>query len=223
MYISTETIAPQRADVQTKGRSTRGPERRDLLLRTTLALIAERGVEGVSHRAVAEAAGVPLGSTTYWFKSRQQMVTEALEQFVREEVEGLNERLGGLLAGEPSATRLAGEFTGLLMTQLGEDRLRTVAQYTLLQEAIRRPELEAVCRDWTAAWDAALTGVFASLGVPSPELEAQMFLAMLDGLLLNQLATPCADVEENLISPALEAWFSRLPVPEPVASERPQP
>ena len=162
-------------------------------------------MDAVSHRSVAEAAGVPLGSTTYWFKSRRQMVTESLELFVNQEVAGLKERLAGFLAGDSSAERLAGEFTALLMNQLGEDRLRTVAQYTLLQEAIRRPELEAVCRDWGAAWDEALAGVFASLGVPAPVLEAQMFLAMLDGLLLNQLATPSADAENELIRPALEA------------------
>jgi hypothetical protein len=37
-----------------------------------------------------------------------------------------------------------------------------------------------------------------------------MFLAMLDGLLLGQLAVPDADVEHDVIRPALRAWFSRV-------------
>ena len=38
-----------------------------------------------------------------------------------------------------------------------------------------------------------------------------MFLAMLDGLLMGELATPSEDVEHTVIRPALEAWFSRVP------------
>ena len=38
-----------------------------------------------------------------------------------------------------------------------------------------------------------------------------MFLAMLDGLLIGELATPSEDVEQTVIRPALDAWFSRVP------------
>lgn len=212
MYTSPENLMQaEEAPLMPDGRSTRGQERRELLLQTTLKLIAERGVGAVSHRAVAEAAGLPLGSTTYWFDSRQQMLTEALEYFVRDEIAALNDRLAGLGGAGLSRSRMVDEFTTILMGQLGEDRWRTVAQYTLLQEAIRHPEVEAVCRNWTDAWDAALAGVFESLGVENPTLEAEMFLAMLDGILLGQLATPDLHVEQKLIRPALESWFSRLP------------
>ena len=38
-----------------------------------------------------------------------------------------------------------------------------------------------------------------------------MFLAMLDGVLLEQLATPDEDPAANVIRPALRAWFDRIP------------
>ena len=37
-----------------------------------------------------------------------------------------------------------------------------------------------------------------------------MFLAMLDGLLLGQLAAPDQDVENNVLRPALRRWFERI-------------
>ena len=179
-----------------RGRRKQGSARRLLLLQTTLRLIADEGIDAVSHRSVAEAAGVSLGSTTYWFTSRQDMLCQALEHFARLEIETL---------------RLVDEFTALLLPQLGEARWRTVAQYAFLQEAARQPELEAVCREWTEAWQEALAEMFASLGASSPELEARMFLAMLDGLLLGQLAAPDEDVEDAVLRPALRAWFERVP------------
>jgi DNA-binding transcriptional regulator YbjK len=184
--------------------------RRLLLLQTTLRLIADEGIDAVTHRAVAEAADVPLGSTTYWFASRQEMLREALEYFARLEIETLNDHLNSVLGKRLSNRKLVDEFTDLLMAQLGEQRWRTVAQYALLQEAARRPELEPVCREWNEAWELALIPLFESLGSTDPRLEAQMFLAMLDGLLLGQLATPDQDFERETLRPALRTWFSRI-------------
>jgi DNA-binding transcriptional regulator YbjK len=181
-----------------------------LLLQTTLRLIADDGIDAVTHRSVADAAGVPLGSTTYYFSSRQEMLREALEHFARLEIETLNEHLDSVLGKRRSRLQLVDEFIDLLIPQLADERWRTVAQYALLQEAARRPELEAVCREWSEAWELALSGLFESLGSTDPRLEAQMFLAMLDGLLLGQLAAPDEDFESRILRPALNTWFARV-------------
>ena len=90
-----------------------------------------------------------------------------------------------MLGRRLSRKRLVDEFTAICcFRSSARTRWRTVAQYALMQEAARQPELEPVCREWTAAWERALAEVFASLGAADPELEARMFLAMLDGLLL---------------------------------------
>jgi len=192
--------------------ATRRPDnaRRTLLLQTTLSLIAERGIDGVTHRTVADAAGVSLGSTTYWFSSRHQMLSEALEHFARLEIETLRDHLESVLGGGLSRDRLVDGFVALLVPQLGDQRWRTVAQYTLLTEAARRPELGPVVREWTSAWADSLTALFDSLGSERPELESTMFLAMLDGLLLGQLATPDRDFEDRVLRPALRTWFERV-------------
>lgn len=207
----TASRVPDITPAPGRGERPQGNARRLLLLQTTLRLIADEGIDAVSHRSVAEAAGVPLGSTTYWFSSRQDMLRQALEHFARLEIESLREHLGAVLGRHLSRKRLVDEFTDLLAPQLGQARWRTVAQYAFLNEAARQPELEPVCREWTLAWQEALVEVFSSLGTREPELEARMFLAMLDGLLLEQLATPDEDPRENVIRPALRAWFDRVP------------
>jgi DNA-binding transcriptional regulator YbjK len=207
----TPTQAAGTTPVPARGKRPRGNARRLLLLQTTLRLIADEGIDAVTHRSVAEAAGVPLGSTTYWFASRQDMLSQALEHFARLEIEKLREHLGAVLGRHLSRKRLVDEFTDLIAPQLGEARWRTIAQYALLNEAARQPELERVCREWTAAWQETVAEVFDSLRAPDPDLEARMFLAMLDGLLLEQLATPDEDPKENVIRPTLRAWFDRVP------------
>ena len=64
--------------------------RREQILEATLRVIGRSGREAVTHRAVAEEAGVPLGSTTYYFDSRDDLLGQALEQVARKETERLH-------------------------------------------------------------------------------------------------------------------------------------
>ncbi len=66
----------------TRSNRTRSEERRRQILETTLRLVAEGGVDSVTHRRVAAAAGVPLGSTTYYFESREHLLREAFRHFL---------------------------------------------------------------------------------------------------------------------------------------------
>lgn len=60
------------------------PERRDRIIAATLDLIAEHGVAGATYRTVAVAADVPLGSMTYHFPSRDDLLFAAFERFADE-------------------------------------------------------------------------------------------------------------------------------------------
>jgi DNA-binding transcriptional regulator YbjK len=53
------------------------PTHRDRIADAALAIVLEQGVAAVSHRAVADRAGVPLGSTTYHFKSLDDLLVTA--------------------------------------------------------------------------------------------------------------------------------------------------
>src|SRR3954463_15814560 len=77
----------------------KGAARREHIVRATLELIGEHGPDAVTHRAVAERAGLPLSATTYWFGSKEELLQETLLLAAREEVDRL-ERLGG----SPGAT-----------------------------------------------------------------------------------------------------------------------
>ena len=95
-------LDPSAETAASSGAKARGPERRLLLVQATLRLIADEGIDAVSHRAVAELADVPLGSTTYWFASRRDMLRQALEHFVRTEIEPFGNGWRGCSASRAS-------------------------------------------------------------------------------------------------------------------------
>ncbi|MEV5054338.1 TetR/AcrR family transcriptional regulator [Arthrobacter sp. LAR12-1-1.1] len=55
------------------------PERRTRILRAALEVIASEGVHAASYRRIAAQAGVPLGSTTYYFSDLETLIVSAFE------------------------------------------------------------------------------------------------------------------------------------------------
>lgn len=173
-------------------------------------MIGKEGIDATTHRRVAEVAGVPLGSTTYYFASREDMLVRSLEYFARGEIEALQQTFGDVpdsvwaQEGTPGLTQRLLDF---LAPQLGDASWRTLAQYTLFHEAARRPELRPVVREWNEAWWQILSKVLAALGRPHSQIDVQMMLAMFDGLLLAGTAEPQDDYVDRVLRPALEIWL----------------
>ena len=119
----------------------RGEARRDAILRATLEVIAAHGTDGVTHRAVAARAGVPLSATTYWFSSRDDLLEETLRFAARAEVERFEGLVVELATAQLSVSEWAQAMAAALAGELGAHRTRHLALYELGLEAARRPAL----------------------------------------------------------------------------------
>lgn len=60
---------------------SKGEQTRQLILQGALSVIARDGLRGVTHRAVAAAAGVQLSLTTYYFKDIDSLIEQAFALF----------------------------------------------------------------------------------------------------------------------------------------------
>ena len=61
-------------DSVTTAATPKGERRRQALVESAAELILEGGIDAVRHRAVANRAGLPLASTTYYFESLDELV-----------------------------------------------------------------------------------------------------------------------------------------------------
>lgn len=187
--------------------SPRGQTRRLALLEATLRVIARDGAAGASHRAVAAEAGAPLGSTTYYFATRDEMLVEALRHAAAQETTAIRRRLLELSAREDGAVDWTQELIDHLAARLApEGRPLLLARFQLQLEAVHRPELRAIYGAWTAAGLDLATAVLRAAGSPDPAADALVLVAALDGVALNQLIL----VEEGARSRVLDAVVTRL-------------
>ena len=169
-------------------RQERSRQRREALLRATIQLLGETGAKSVTHRAVAERAGVPLASTTYYFESVHQLIEEALKLHVTERVAELQGMAAVALgAAGASAQDIAERLAGVLVSAPGPI---LAAQYQMYLEAGRNPVLQPAVAEALAAFEGLAASVLATLGARDPAGAAVAFVALLDGFALHRLARP---------------------------------
>jgi DNA-binding transcriptional regulator YbjK len=165
----------------------RSRARREALLRAAVALIAEGGVRAVTHRAVADRAGVPLAATTYYFASIQQLTEEVLRLHVRERVSELQVLAESAATGSGTADQVAERFVAAL---LARDRDATIAQFEVYLEAARNPALRQCVAGALDAFESLARAALAALGARRPAEAAAAFVAVINGFALNGLARP---------------------------------
>jgi DNA-binding transcriptional regulator YbjK len=170
------------------GERPRGAARRDALLDAVLRIVAEVGADAVTHRRVAEVAGLPLASTTYWFDSKEHLLTAALQRAADRDIARVHEFLEQIPGASPDPLELAVEFLDPADQTAQASRGSLVATYALMLEAARRPGLQDITRRWTDEYLRALAQLLSLAGSRDADGDAAILLGAADGLLIEQLA-----------------------------------
>ncbi|MEV6621179.1 TetR family transcriptional regulator [Amycolatopsis sp. NPDC051106] len=189
----------------TAATTPKGERRRAALVEAAAKLLAEGGFDAVRHRAVAERAGLPLASTTYYFDSLEDLVTAAVEHHSNAELAAGRRRL------EELATRNRGvqATVDLVLEMLlgpetddpEADAEAVLLRYERLVATGRRPYLRPLMRTLSAQLDELLTEIFARSGTPVSAADLERLVALVDGAVVNALIA---------IDPAPRAAASRM-------------
>jgi TetR/AcrR family transcriptional regulator, regulator of biofilm formation and stress response len=188
----------------------KGEARREAIVRAALELIGEQGLDAVTHRALADRAGVPLSATTYWFASKDAILQEALLLAAREEVERLERVVLALAGQELDVTRWADAVAAELAAEMEDDPTRHVAFTELILEGTRRPWLRQEVARWEEVFLRLAELGLRATGSPDPVTDARLVVATITGLMIGQLTNPQPDFEDKVFRPALERLFTRL-------------
>ncbi|MFC9908287.1 TetR/AcrR family transcriptional regulator [Streptomyces sp. NPDC059862] len=161
------------------------PERRRRIIDAAIRVVGAKGIAGLSHRSVAAEADVPLGSTTYHFRTLDELLVAAL----RQAGEGFAKMIAAHGSLSDPGTDLAGELAALLGDWLAGDRTGVELEYELYLAALRRPALRPVAAEWA-------DGVAELLARRTDPVTARALIALMDGLCLQALLTDVPYDEE---------------------------
>ena len=203
MYQTTATGGPSPAP-------PRGAARREAILRAAVELIGEQGPDALTHRAVAERAGVSLSATTYWFSSKEEIFREAVALAAGEEVDRLEQLVLDLAPRQLEPVEWARELSAALAADVERNPAQPVAMYQFVLEASREPALRDELARWETAHLRLAEAGLRAVGSPDPQTDAHIVVAVVSGLMLGLLASPRADFAGAVMRPVLERLFTQL-------------
>lgn len=119
-------------------------DRRNTIIRAATELVPEVGSDNVTHRLVAERADVPLGSTTYYFDSIDDLVHEALQSIAdttRSDLDAMEQRLS-------SSGNVVRELS-LVIWEYLQNSSQLMYWNELYTSANHRPELAEMALLWS--------------------------------------------------------------------------
>jgi DNA-binding transcriptional regulator YbjK len=177
--------------------------RRRAIVRAAVEAIAEVGVGQVTHRRIAARAGVPLGSTTYYFPTLEDLVSAALREATETARAQLETWADELLASED----VVATFVDLARRYLA-DREQALLEYEVCLAATRTPQLRPVA----CLWIDGLRGICARFAGGRDRGFA--LAALVDGALLQALVTG-DELDAAGLRAGVEGLVSRRTAGEP--------
>lgn len=168
-----------------------------MILDAVLSLIASKGLSETTYRNVSKLSGVPLGSMTYYFSSRDELIYAAFQQYAQRSLArmvlvtdngsaDLSESLSRLVTRESDAERR-------------EDRILLAELYVL---SFRDKRYADLTRDWMQEAKRALQRA----GVAN----ARVVDAVQEGLTLQRCFAP-EEVTEAVVLAAFRSVVEAVP------------
>ncbi|WP_026423433.1 TetR/AcrR family transcriptional regulator [Actinokineospora inagensis] len=172
----------------TTASTPKGERRRHALVEAAVELLAEGGFDAVRHRAVAERAGLPLASTTYYFQSLDELIGAAIEYHGRSELA----RGRAVLAAMTEPVRGRDHLVELVLDQLlgpveRDDAENVLLRYERLVATGRRPYLRPLMLELGAELRALLRETFALAAADIDDARLEQLIALVDGAVVNAL------------------------------------
>jgi len=128
------------------------PDRKARIVDAAIEVIAEHGVAGTTHRLIATAADVPLGSLTYHFSGLEDLRAQAFQRHAERMSVNYATRFDAVQTRE----QLVEAVTDLIHGDAGADTHDWAIAHELYLAALRDPALRVVTETWMRASRAVL-------------------------------------------------------------------
>jgi AcrR family transcriptional regulator len=174
--------------------------RRAQLTDAAIALLAEAGVHGVTHRAVERRADLPAGTASNYVRSREALLVATAERVIALHHADMS-RAAAPGAGATAVDLIADS----LVTAATTYRARYLAIFELRLESLRRPALAATLTALSDATVAFTRQHHADLDLAIPPEAVATMVALYGGALFSLVSAPPEEVDPVAVRGLAEA------------------
>ncbi len=157
---------------------------RDRALDSAIELLGTRGLRALTHARVDEHAGLPRGSTSNYFRTRAALLEGVVGWLTEQE---LGDAAPTFDPSTATADDLIDFLCGLIETETGPFRSRTLARYALFLEGANNDALKAPLVQNRQRFEQWTQSILTAMGAPSPVAATKSLMACSDGLVLHRV------------------------------------
>jgi AcrR family transcriptional regulator len=178
-------------------------QRRGQLTDAAIALLAEAGVHGVTHRSVEKRAALPVGTASNYFRSREALLVATAERIValhRADVDAAARDQRPVPAGRSGSRQLTIDLiAGSLLAAATVHRDRYLAIFELRLEGLRRPALAATLEALAGGMVGFTARHHADLGLDIPPAAVPTLLTLYGGALFTLVSSAPGQIGEAAV------------------------
>jgi DNA-binding transcriptional regulator YbjK len=174
---------------QTKPRAEVSVDKREALLEAAIRVISQQGMRGLTHRAVETEAGMPHGSTTYYFGTRRDLLVALMGYMTERGQKAIGSIAEGLtitLADRSKPIDLDA-IAGALIAWLDASADMELARYELQITAARDPEMKALMTESCDVFRRMCLPIVIACGSKDAERDSHVVQAAVDGWMFDRL------------------------------------
>lgn len=170
---------------------------RERVLDAAMEIVAERGLQALTHRGVEERAQVSHGITTYYFKNRSALIDALFVHIAERQIAWITAMHLEMAAEFNEDPDLVGReaFARRAIERMQAERTLTLARYEMYLHSARDPRLQELTTRLRRRHVEIQAEMLAAAGAANPDMAANRMLSAIEGMLLYQLSVPEADFE----------------------------
>jgi AcrR family transcriptional regulator len=183
-----------------KGSVTGKSDRRAQIADAALKVLAREGARRVTHRTIDRFLGLPEGSTSYYFRTRVELLSAAAHRLVELDLSDMTwqAEMAGKPAGAVRIEDYADRLSETLLDWLSpEKRDRTLAKSELFLETSRDETIRQIMLKIRHQFGADMNNVFRVLGARNPEQAAYSLLLFTLGAVYSRALTPSGELDRE--------------------------
>jgi AcrR family transcriptional regulator len=163
-----EATDPAQANSARKRRRPRQGRSEDAvakIARAVVSLLASEGQSGLTHRRVAEVAGVSLAATTYYYPNKFEMISDAQARLLEEYVQAFVRAKVRRRAGEPVVADLPDLVLKLVRNAAGRHGRDTLAWSEIMLDCALDERGHQLARAWFASMETVWAELIEEFGI----------------------------------------------------------
>ncbi len=146
-------------------------------------VMSVHGIAGLTHRLVAQEAGVSLAATTYHFESKADIVNAAASATLESYDLAFAKALDRFGEEGGTATAFLDYFFSLIKNTAGRARVTAICWGEIMLDGPRHPDAPGVIAEWFLRTRRVWAGMISSCGLDHADQRATLAIDVLIGLL----------------------------------------